>query len=30
VQPGAFHNANIAPNRTDLWDRVVQWIDETR
>ena len=28
VQPGAFHNANIAPNRTELWDRVVNWIEE--
>ena len=27
VQPGAFHTANIAPNRTELWDRVVSWID---
>lgn len=28
VQPGAFHNANIAPNRTDLWNRIVDWIAE--
>jgi alpha-beta hydrolase superfamily lysophospholipase len=28
VQPGAFHNANIAPNRTELWNRIVDWIAE--
>ena len=25
VQPGAGHNGNVAPNRTDLWDTVADW-----
>jgi alpha-beta hydrolase superfamily lysophospholipase len=25
VLPGAFHNANVAANRTALWDRVAAW-----
>jgi pimeloyl-ACP methyl ester carboxylesterase len=26
VQPGAFHNANVAASRVALWDRVVSWM----
>jgi pimeloyl-ACP methyl ester carboxylesterase len=26
VQPGAFHNANVAASRVQLWDRVISWM----
>jgi len=25
VQPGAFHNANVAASRVELWDRIITW-----
>ncbi|ADP83546.1 alpha/beta fold hydrolase [Pseudofrankia inefficax] len=30
VQPGAYHNANVAPSRAALWDRVVGWAAQLR
>jgi alpha-beta hydrolase superfamily lysophospholipase len=30
VLPGAHHNANVAPRRAELWERVVAWIAQLR
>jgi pimeloyl-ACP methyl ester carboxylesterase len=30
VQPGAFHNANVADSRVELWDRASTWVLDRR
>jgi pimeloyl-ACP methyl ester carboxylesterase len=29
VLPDAFHNSNVAPTRTELWDRIAGWLRAT-